>query len=50
MVESVTGLFYVILLIARLVALYSSQGPSRDVSDPVTPGYNRSGKLVELQR
>ena len=50
MVESVTGLFYVTLLIARLVALYSSQGPSKGVNNPVTPGYNRSEKPVESQR
>ncbi|MDS4032340.1 MAG: ion channel [Candidatus Contendobacter sp.] len=35
MTESMVGLFYVTLLIARLVALYSSQGPSDDASEPL---------------
>lgn len=35
MMESVAGMFYVTLLIARLVAIYSSQGPSEGANDPV---------------
>jgi hypothetical protein len=41
MTESVAGLLYVALLIARLVALYSSQALSDDANDPTTLDRNR---------
>lgn len=47
MTESMVGLFYVTLLIARLVSLYSSQGLSDDESDSVIPSYNRFEEPVD---
>ncbi|MDG4596014.1 MAG: potassium channel family protein [Candidatus Contendobacter sp.] len=41
MTESMVGLFYVTLLIARLVSLYSSQGLSDDASEPLVLSDNR---------
>ena len=35
--EAVTGLFYVTILIARLVAVYSSEKPSDKGSDEIAP-------------
>ncbi|CDH47245.1 putative Ion transport 2 domain protein [Candidatus Contendobacter odensis Run_B_J11] len=44
MMQSVVGMFYVTLLIARLVSLYSSQGLSEDRNDPID---NRLAEAVD---
>jgi hypothetical protein len=39
--EAITGTFYMTLLIARLVALYSSASPSGGMSDPALPSVEK---------
>jgi hypothetical protein len=49
MVEAVFGMFYVTLLIARLVSLYSSKGP-REAVNSEEIGDNRGSKTSQTNR